>query len=251
MQIIDITTFNNQIELLDLRINILKDVVDVFYIVESTKTHQGNPKEILGDGYSHPQLRVITLEFPEDLDNWGRENYQRAFQLDLSEFDSDSIVLTSDLDEIPDPEALKWLRDNINPEVVYHFDQQLFQYYLNVQNTTEPWSGTRACSLDIYNNTNAEILRWGRHDWITLDLPKAGWHWSFLGGEKMIEQKIRDYAHAEYNNDHFLSQIKERMDSNEDIFGRGNILQVVDIDESYPQYIRSNRDKLSHLIKDK
>lgn len=246
MEVVDITIFNNEIELLDLRINILQDVVDQFYIIEATETHQGQPKEILGNKYSHPKLKVVTIVFPEGMTNWERENYQRAYKLTMN---PNSIVMTSDLDEVPDPKAVAWIRDNFNPGLVYAFEQKMHQYYLNVRNMSEPWSGTRLCSKEVYYEYNAEVLRWGKQSYPTVAVPDAGWHWSFLGGKSMIEKKIKEYAHAEYNNEETLSKIEQRLTNNEDVFNRGFILETVEIDDSYPEYVRNNQSKLAHLIK--
>jgi len=251
MQIIDIVTFNNQIELLDLRISILQDVVDVFYIIESTKTHQGNPKEVLGDRYSHPKLKVITIDFPEHLDTWGRERYQRNHHISLDSYDHDSMVITSDLDEVPNPQAVLWLKDHFKLDTVYGLEQQLYQYYLNVENTTEHWIGTKICGVDLYNSIGAEDLRMDRHQSHQTTLQDAGWHWSYLGGEEAVQQKIKDYAHSEFNNEEVLSQIKTRLENNEDVLGRRQvILKTVPIDESYPDYILNNQEQLAHFIKE-
>ena len=43
--IIDTFLYFNEEELVDLRINYLKDVVDYFVVIEADTTHQGNPKQ--------------------------------------------------------------------------------------------------------------------------------------------------------------------------------------------------------------
>ena len=247
MSIIDITTFNNQIELLDLRIKILEDVVDVFYIVEAPITHQGQPKELLGDKYRHPKLRVVTIEFPPEFrGDWDFENYQRAHPIDLSEYDPNSLVLTSDLDEIPDPNCLLWLRETFDPRQIYCLQQSLSQYYLNVRNLSEDWYGTRVCSIENYNLYNAQKLRF--IDGIRLQ--QAGWHFSYIGGKEAIAKKMTENARHQFSIPEALRLLEQRMDNNEDVFGRGHILRTVPVDESFPVYVRENQDKLSHLIKD-
>ena len=250
-KIIDVAMFNNETEMLDLRINILDEVVDAFYVVQANKTHQGNNKACL---LSHPdeRVQVITIEFPDGLDNWGRENYQRQFKVDLSEFHADDIVMISDIDEVPDPKKLVLLRDQLwDPQYYYAFEQTMHQYYLNNVNTTEPWSGTRALSIEHYNEIDLQSLRgeWGIINHRPLIIPDAGWHWSFLGGKESIRTKIISYAHSEFNNDNVLSNIEDSIKNNTDIFGRNNQLEVVPIDERYPDYIRNNQDNLQHLIK--
>ena len=91
---------------------------------------------------------------------------------------------------------------------------------------------------------DAETMRHSQN--LCMTLPDAGWHWSFLGGEKQIEKKIRSYAHEEYDNEETIQKIKERMVNNEDVFNRGFQLKTVELDDSYPQYILDNQDKLSN-----
>jgi beta-1,4-mannosyl-glycoprotein beta-1,4-N-acetylglucosaminyltransferase len=154
--------------------------------------------------------------------------------------------MTSDLDEIPNPKAVAWLKENFNPDALYAFEQRMHQYYLNVVNVDEPWAGTRACSMLNYQKIDAETLRHSQQACMTLE--NAGWHWSFLGGEEAINKKITSYAHEEYDNEETLSQVKTRMMNLEDVFNRGFRLEKVEMDDSYPEYILNNLDKYSHLI---
>jgi beta-1,4-mannosyl-glycoprotein beta-1,4-N-acetylglucosaminyltransferase len=251
MEVVDISLFNNELDILDLRVKILEGVVDHFFVLEATTTHQGTPKECLGKTYVHPKVHMITFDFPDGLSNWDRVQYNREYPVDFEAFgvSPDSIVLTSDLDEIPDPNAVKFLKENFNPEVIYSFEQQMHQYYLNVQNLSEPWNGTRACTIQKYREWGSERLRNSEH--LTMKFPNAGWHWSFLGGEKMIEEKIRSFAHTEYLNEETLSNIKNRLLNNEDVFNRGHKLVVVELGDSYPEYVLQNKEKLAHLIRKK
>jgi len=250
-KIIDVVMFNNEIEMLDLRINILDQAVDAFYVVQADQTHQGNPKGCI---LSHcdERVHVATISFPDGLDNWGRENYQRQYKVDLSQYSPDDIVMISDIDEVPDPVKLQLLRDELwDPQYYYAFEQTMHQYYLNNVNTTEPWSGTRALSVENYNSIDLQSLRgdWGIINHRPIIIPDAGWHWSFLGSEEVIRTKITSYAHSEFNNDGVLNSIEDSIKNNTDIFGRNNQLEVVPIDGRYPEYIRNNQNKLQYLIK--
>ncbi len=245
-RVVDITLYNGEKFLLDLRREILKDVVDLFIVKQANTTFSGMPRELFEVDQDNTKTEVI--QFPEGLDTWGRDRYQRGYILDLEKYgvDDNWIILTSDLDEVPDPNAVAWLKDNFNEDEVYSFEQRMFQYFLNVVNLSEPWAGTRACSLNTYKNIDAETLR---QSYMTNILPDAGWHWSFLGGKEMIEKKIKSYAHQEYNNDSVINDIHRRMNENKDIFEREFELKVTAIDSTFPEYIRNNQKKLSSLIK--
>ena len=245
-KICDVTLYNGEKFLLDLRREILKDVVDLFVVKQGSTTFSGLPRDLFVPDQDNTVTEVIN--FPDHLDTWGRDRYQRGYILDLEQYgvDNDWIILTSDLDEVPDPNALAWLKNNFDDSEVYGFEQTMFQFYLNVVNTSEPWAGTRACSLETYKKIDAETLR---QQYMTNILPNAGWHWSFLGGKEMVEKKIKSYAHQEYNSEYIINNIERKMNENKDVFERGFVLKTVAIDDSYPEYIRDNQDKFSHLIK--
>ena len=245
-RIVDITLYNGEKFLLDIRREILKDVVDLFIVKQATTTFSGLPRELFIPDQENTKTEVI--DFPENLDTWGRDRYQRGHILDLEKYgvDDNWIILTSDLDEVPDPNALEWLKENFEDDEIYSFEQTMFQFFLNVVNTSESWAGTRACSLETYKKIDAETLR---QQYMTNVLPNAGWHWSFLGGKQMIENKIKSYAHQEYNSEFILNDINRKINENKDIFERGFVLKTVVIDENFPEYIRENQEKLSSLIK--
>ena len=53
MKIFDIFSFNNELRMLELRLNILNDYVDFFVIVESNETFSGVKKEFSFEKNSH------------------------------------------------------------------------------------------------------------------------------------------------------------------------------------------------------
>lgn len=247
-KIVDIFLYNGEEFLLNLRRAILKDVVDLFIVKQATTTFSGTPRELFEPDQDNTKTEII--QFPEGLDTWGRDRYQRGYTLDLEKYgvDDNWIILTSDLDEVPNPEALIWLKENFDEKEVYSFEQTMFQYFLNVMNVSEPWAGTRACSLETYKKIDAETLR---QQYMNNILPDAGWHWSFLGGREMIEKKIKSYAHQEYNNDYIINDINNRINENRDIFERGYELKITAIDSTFPKYIQENQELLSKYIKGK
>jgi len=81
-------------------------------------------------------------------------------------------------------------------------------------------------------------------------IENGGWHWSFLGDEEFLKNKIESYAHQEHNNRFTKDSIIYRKDDNKDIFDRGFTLQTVKLDSTYPTYILENQDKLKQYIKE-
>lgn len=250
-RVVSITPFYNETNILELRLGILEGVVDHFYTIEANKTFTNLDKPMLANTVKHPQHTVVEIEFPEGLGEWGRENYQRDYIIDLSEYNDDDIVLINDLDEIPNPKMVEFLRDNFESEFTYAFEMTVHQYYLNNQNLGEGvWTKAKACSVGEYRRSgfNATALRLNSN---SLYVPNGGWHWTYIGNTEFIKNKIEAFAHTEFNNDQIKSNLDLNFENNIDTLGRGYELKLVDIDSNfYPEYIRNNKDKYSKYIKE-
>jgi beta-1,4-mannosyl-glycoprotein beta-1,4-N-acetylglucosaminyltransferase len=276
-KIYDCFLFFNELDLLELRLNILNDTVDYFVIVESTVTFSGNFKELVYENnkelfkdFHHKIKHIIIddtpisfskIEYVDDsLQNkilkyvdestgwnresepqWGRETYQRECIIrGLFDCDDDDIIIISDLDEIPNNDEIV----NINNDVVC-FKQKMYCFYLNLLKEIG-WSGTKACKWNILKDISLNHLRQNKHT--TKYIENGGWHFSFMGGQSTVHQKIEAYSHQEFNNPHILDNIENNMNNNNDPFFRGQLTQV-EIDNTYPKYLLDNLDKYKHMIK--
>ena len=65
-----------------------------------------------------------------------------------------------------------------------------------------------------------------------------------------FSKKIKSFSHGEFNQNKFINEkkIQEKISKNEDIFERGFDLKKIDIDETYPGYIRRNKNILNEWI---
>ena len=288
MKIYDCFLFFNELELLDLRLNILKDVVDYFVIVESTVTFTSKPKKLIYEenkelfkefedkiihviiddspnnfskiNYITPEttesdvLKNKVLKYvhestgwnhsnPNDV-QWGVETYQRESIINgLINCDDDDIIIISDIDEIPNPiEVDKLIK---SPNEVCNFLQTMYFYYFNLLKEKN-WSGPKSCNWGKLKNISLNHLR--QNKFTTKVIENGGWHFSFMGGESKIIEKIEAYGHQEFNNNFYKDKIISNMDNNTDPFLRGQLIKV-DIDDSYPEYLLNNLDKYKHMIK--
>jgi len=71
-----------------------------------------------------------------------------------------------------------------------------------------------------------------------------------LKNPENISKKIKSFAHQEYNNLVFsdLDKIKKRVALGKDLFDRDINYKAIEIDNSFPEYIQNNKDKLSDWI---
>lgn len=110
----DCFCFYNELDLLEIRLNILNGCVDKFVLVEATRTQRNNPKPLYfaenKERYKKFEDKIIHLvldEYPEHIEQWTIENLQRNYIMKgLEQCSDDDIILISDLDEIPRPEYI-------------------------------------------------------------------------------------------------------------------------------------------------
>ena len=77
----------------------------------------------------------------------------------------------------------------------------------------------------------------------------GGWHFSYMQTPEQILNKLKSFSHGEYNKVNINQEyIEEKILKNEDIFGRGNKLEKIEIDETYPEYIYQNKEKFLDWI---
>ena len=165
----------------------------------------------------------------------------------------------SDPDEIPNPKILK----NFDLKKKYGiFSQKIFSYKLNLLNPHEnPWEGTRVCKKKYLKSVD-----WLRHKVLGKNLKypfwridkerniqiieNGGWHFSYLLTPQEIEKKFKSLAETSWDNEKFsnLDIIKKKINDKIDLFDRGHLYNRVNIDESYPDYILNNKEKLKEWI---
>ena len=134
----DCFLFYNEIDMLKYRLNLLKETVDCFVILEATHTFAGNPKELYfkkEDFLEYNILHVLIDDFPY-LDHptkdqvWKNEKYQRnCMSRIFNELQPDDYILINDVDEIPDPETLKTIKKE-NVLQIGQFQKDFYYYNL-------------------------------------------------------------------------------------------------------------------------
>jgi len=279
MKIFDTFTFYNELDLLELRMNILGDIVDYFVINEATITFTGKKKPLYfaenKDRFKKWENKIIhhvlddnnqTLEKYWEGVPYHRSmmeddiyklplHYQRAcFHKDsaiyalLDHAQDDDIILTSDADEIANPEAIKAISEWFDPSNHYVLKGPVYYYYLNLLCEKE-WMGTRVSTMKMLKTMSVDKLRQSHQDaWKVED---GSWHWSFFGDADTVRAKMDAYEHQENNLPQFRDSMEERIEKGVDPFGRDYLYtpQVVPIDDTFPEYIIQNKDKLAKFIK--
>lgn len=159
--IYDCFQFYNEIDILKIRLNVLKDVVDKVVLSESTTTFSGKAKPLyfeenkeLFKEFEDKIIHVIVDDTPMDCDAFTRDSHQKcAVMRGLKDAKENDIIIFSDVDEIPNPETLKDLlgivkkddskmgqlddeTSKIEPGKIYALAQRNFYCYLNLEEKT-------------------------------------------------------------------------------------------------------------------
>ena len=249
MKIFDCFLYSNEDLILDVRLNTLSDYVSRFVIVEANKDHQGKEKKLNFNINNFQKFKnkityLVVDDFPKNLTNWQRENYQRNFIANgLINFNDDDLIMISDIDEIPN------LR-NINNKIkdkMYVFRQKNFMYKINLLNTTYPiWYGTRMCKKKLLKSPQwLRDLKVKRNlfyklfkiNWNIVN--EGGWHFSYLMNSEQIKEKIMAFGHAEYNKPEYvdLNNIGKKINKSIDLFDRKQLYKKINLDNSFPKII--------------
>lgn len=235
--IIDYFPFFIEKELLELRINLLKDHVDKFIISEINKTHTGEEKEFICKktiselNLPVEKIQVIETYIPDDVElipeecdlkycshakstkvnNWIRERIQRdALMSVIHEFNENDIFISSDCDEIINPNYIPLFSDslfhpNMNNSIIKvplvllerKADKRVFQDNLPV-----PWENSLVFCLGKHfmNGGSPQKFRGGcENPYFTMlivdmngkKFEDCGWHFTWMGDETRIKYKAK------------------------------------------------------------
>lgn len=257
--IYDIFSFNNELDMLELRLNILDPHVDKFVLVEADKTFSGVNKPLYYEenkerfakfhdkiihykvldspqSFDDPNCDQEILQMALNSDNvtrdhicWLIEFYQKeSIKKALVELEDNDICVVSDIDEVWNHELnfdygiygrSKILKPKIN---------NCYIEYLNVR-TNENWTyftGPIVCQYPMISNNCLNHLRTQhKMNHIYTFLEDGGWHFNALGGS---DKKIQDFQHPVYHKDYM-----ERRKSGWRVDETG-----------IPQYILDNKEEL-------
>jgi beta-1,4-mannosyl-glycoprotein beta-1,4-N-acetylglucosaminyltransferase len=199
--LVDTFMFYNEYDILELRLEVLDRYVDRFVLVESEVNHVGGPKELFFEKNKErytkwlPKITHVIVtadESPKDENPWSREKYQRECILrGVQDVPDGSIVMVSDVDEIPDLTRVPYEK---LPHVLNSVHMWMFEYSLDYLFTGEPWFGTVLTTAEVFKRAGPNALRDGR--WKFPAIQWAGWHLSSFGNAEHVCNKMHTFAHA-------------------------------------------------------
>lgn len=274
----DCIPFFNELDILKLRLHILGSIVDKFIIEEATVTFSGEPKELCFEKNKEmfqeflPKIEYIVVDnSPVDTTTHLRDKFQKnALVRGLKNASDEDVILLSDVDEIPNPDVLKKIISEFDPEKIYHLAQRMFYCFINMEEVSgsllsitgefpgvkrKMWLGTKVFAK---RSIPAEGIIQLREASTTspnaVRVADGGWHFGYMGSfketdvSKRIGTKVVAAAHQEYNDQDILAEARDRLILGQDMFGRQARFERVEVDESYPQYLLEHIEEYRYLI---
>lgn len=191
----------DELDVLEIRLNILDPVVDRFVIVEACQGFQGDLKPFNFEANA-PRFakwkdkiiyhKITSFDSQEIIDKafaspstggkehyWLREFYiKESVNIPLQSCRSDDVIFVSDVDEIWNPELAFF---KVEEDKVYRPVQDCYAFYVNVRSNQDigRWTGTRFGTYATFQKYGGNHFRCEREVQGIL-VSNGGWHFSCL-----------------------------------------------------------------------
>ena len=238
----DIFLMNDEIEMLDIRLNVLSPYVDQFILLESDETFSGLKKPLYyeenREKFSKFNIRHYRIrndgrfdQMAEESPNvtnqiWKREFCQKeSIQDAIKDLKDDDICYIGDIDEIWKPQIIE--------DRVYRLKQNVYSYWFN-NKSSEKWYGQYVAKYAIIKGRSINHLK-THYPWTVLE--DGGWHFTNQFGAEKIRNKLKSYGHQEFNTDDIKASLERKIKENTDFIGRPFKFEI---DNQIPNYILKN-----------
>jgi beta-1,4-mannosyl-glycoprotein beta-1,4-N-acetylglucosaminyltransferase len=279
-KIYDCFLFNNELDLLRLRLIELYSCVDCFVICECAVTFSGEKKPLHylqnQDLFAAFEDKIKHFVIPEPpayayIENpinpnkktsqfWQRNQMASAIKAAREK----DVILISDVDEIPRASVLPRVAKLCRfAKTIVFFSQSWFLLFLDVRVdkreqvvfasngrstnlNNAKWLGTFACSTRLlrqhYRGGVNRIwsMKWGNHHLENSIVEDAGWHFSYMGGINGLLTKIQANGMTPYSNKHVQDLQQGRF--------ADCVLRIETIGKNHPEELLEHPESWSHLL---
>jgi beta-1,4-mannosyl-glycoprotein beta-1,4-N-acetylglucosaminyltransferase len=227
MKVYDCFLFFNELDILEIRLNLLYPFVDYFIISEAETTFSGLSKPLyylenkerfskfedkiihnVVRGATDEQLRTLGNKYQTNVifhqtDAWQKDTIAEKL---FDTCDAKDIIIWSDVDEIPNPDYIAVLKSFYEHGTVYNFAQEYCMCYLNMiersgcfrsqtyddnHNSYPKWIGTKAFDLEFLNKYTLTDMRRPLPLEKNFRIDRGGWHWTYVGSEGLsVEDRV-------------------------------------------------------------
>ena len=203
--IVDTFLFNNEFDMLDIHLEISKNYVDKWIVLEADRTLSGIKKEFhlqkniqkykekYGDRF---EVVSIELEPNHPHASYYETGMRKGFKNSLDKLGADDIVIHGDLDEILNPTLWnKILQTVLQQDKPVSCAFEMFFYKFD-QQADRNWKGSVVAKKkmfdtphDLYKGRTEIVKRKYRDHCVSID-ELAGWHWSWIHSDEIIKDKV-------------------------------------------------------------
>lgn len=291
MKIYDCFQFFNELDLLEIRLDLLYDHVDYFVISETNKTHADTEKKLYFEENKEyfkkylDKIIHVKHEFPENILDMGNKEGDDKYTLqynkmseiyDIEENEGQLKKFPTFCRDYLQKEFIKFglldcddddlimisdLDEIPDPEVVRNIKannlynhcilQDCFYYHINTLAHTN-WYGNYVVKYSDTKYVSLTHLKNKRVNFTKIE--NGGWHLSFMGGVERVRTKIESYAHQEFNSSYYKDQIENKINSGRDIYNRpayNDPLQKFYFDKMLDVDLSIYPDKMMNMVKQK
>jgi len=246
--IFDCFMFNDELDILECRLEELSPVVDRFVVVECGESHLGTPKEShfianrsRFDRWVHQIEHVwvdrLRATDPQEREHEHREGIRRG--LDRSRAAARDVVIQSDADEIPRRSSIEDIVEALSARDVPFVTLEQEQHFFAVD-----WRYPGRCEMAPAAGYFGSIGSLWDMRLASVSAPlilNAGWHFSWLGRRSANVRKIETFYHGHEIAGYARPMIESETYWREGIHVDGVKMSPVDVDDTYPAYIRERR----------
>jgi beta-1,4-mannosyl-glycoprotein beta-1,4-N-acetylglucosaminyltransferase len=229
MKLYDFSLFNNEYDTLDVRLKYMKNFIDKFFVCEINITHQSGPSEFFSKYFieNYPiarelidqgKLEFVSLELEPSNEYFLVENnHRREFSnWVLDNVKDDYVGILCDCDEIVSQKIINYV-DSI--EGIKSLDMKMFYFAADNWSRVHSWKFPKIFRSNIIDVHDFQFIRmFEQNEYI----PDIGWHFSCFRGIERVLDKLKSFAHTEFNNENHTNYhiLFNRAQSRVDYLGR-------------------------------
>ena len=278
-KVYDCFMFYNEFDILEVRLSELYDHVDHFVITEANTTHADNPKPYYFleniDRFKPFLDKIIHIKVedmpgiqpgqPDKSDCFFNDKHQRNCILrGLTDANDDDVIIVSDCDEIPRGTVIDFIRNDYSHDI-WGFRMPCFHFRYNymwtdpLQHTLQNLAATKRKLLTYPSPTDARWFALQRpfqrpEGWDAngeLVINHAGWHFTSMGDDKHVANKMKEFAHLEFRHLADSYDVEGQIAKNAGPIGLEHHCKKVEpviLDEYFPKVLYQNQDKWAKNI---